>query len=160
MLARMTDTTITAAKLAALIGISTRSISDLATRGIIVRAPSGRGFVQGASVKGYCDHLRQLAKGRGGTEAALASATVDRGRLARAQAEHVETKNAVARRELVSAAEVETEWSAILRTVRAGMLAVPSRCASRLPHLTKHDVSEIDREVRAALVETASGNSE
>jgi phage terminase Nu1 subunit (DNA packaging protein) len=39
-----------------------------------------------------------------------------------------------------------------LRTVRAGML-VPSRVAARLPHLSKHDVAEIDQEIRAALGE-------
>jgi phage terminase Nu1 subunit (DNA packaging protein) len=46
-----------------------------------------------------------------------------------------------------------SEWSGVLRTVRAGMLAVPSRAAQRLPHLSAHDVAEIDAEVRAALVE-------
>jgi phage terminase Nu1 subunit (DNA packaging protein) len=33
------------------------------------------------------------------------------------------------------------------------MLAMPSRCAARLPHLTARDVSEIDAEVRAVLTE-------
>jgi len=41
----------------------------------------------------------------------------------------------------------------VQRTVRAGMLAVPSRAAQRLPHLSVHDVAEIDREVRAVLTE-------
>jgi phage terminase Nu1 subunit (DNA packaging protein) len=54
---------------------------------------------------------------------------------------------------LVEVAEVEAAWSGALRTIRAGMLAVPSRVAARLPHLTTHDVSEIDNEVRAALTE-------
>jgi phage terminase Nu1 subunit (DNA packaging protein) len=45
----------------------------------------------------------------------------------------------------------------ILRTARAGMLAVPSRVTQRLPHLSAHDVSEIDREVREVLTEVASG---
>ena len=79
---------------------------------------------------GYCDHLRKLATGRGGDEKAIASATIERGRLAREQADHIALKNAVARRDLVSAVEVEAEWSGILRTVRAGMLAVPSRAAA------------------------------
>jgi phage terminase Nu1 subunit (DNA packaging protein) len=35
----------------------------------------------------------------------------------------------------------------VLRTVRAGVLAVPSRCAKPLPHLTAHDVTEIDCEI-------------
>jgi phage terminase Nu1 subunit (DNA packaging protein) len=33
------------------------------------------------------------------------------------------------------------------------MLAVPSRVAARLPHLSKHDVAEIDAEIRVALAE-------
>jgi phage terminase Nu1 subunit (DNA packaging protein) len=57
------------------------------------------------------------------------------------------------RAELVEAAAVEAEWSGVLRTVRAGILAVPSRCAARLPHLTAHDISEIDQEIRAALTD-------
>jgi phage terminase Nu1 subunit (DNA packaging protein) len=48
---------------------------------------------------------------------------------------------------------VQAEWSDILRIVRAGMLAVPSRVAARLPHLSRSDVAEIDAEIRAALNE-------
>jgi phage terminase Nu1 subunit (DNA packaging protein) len=54
---------------------------------------------------------------------------------------------------LLDADAVEAEWSSILRGVRAGMLAVPSRVAQRLLHLTAHDVAEIDAEVRATLSE-------
>lgn len=151
----MTTDSITHAALAELFGISTRAVSDLAKRGIVVRA--GRGYALAASVRGYCDHLRTLATGRGGNEAAISNATIERGRLARAQAEHVELKNATARRELVSAAEIETEWSGILRTVRAGVLAAPSRCQQRLPHLSAHDVAEIDAELRAVLTEIGQG---
>lgn len=60
------------------------------------------------------------------------------------------------RGELLDAAEVERTWGGVLRTVRAAMLALPSRCAARLPHLTAADVVEIDAEVCAALVELAS----
>jgi phage terminase Nu1 subunit (DNA packaging protein) len=54
---------------------------------------------------------------------------------------------------LVEAAAVEAEWAGVLPTIRAGMLAVPSRVAARLPHLSARDVIEIDREVRAVLTE-------
>jgi hypothetical protein len=37
------------------------------------------------------------------------------------------------------------------------MMAVPSRAAQRLPHLTPHDVSEIDAEVCAVLRESRRG---
>ena len=86
----------------------------------------------------------------------LAKAATDRGRLAAAQADKVELANARQRGSLVDAEAVEREWSDILRAVRAGMLAVPSRVAARLPHLTPHDVSEIDAEVRAVLSELGS----
>ncbi len=43
--------------------------------------------------------------------------------------------------------------SLTLRDHPAGLLAVPSRCAARLPHLTSHDVAKIDHEVRAVLGE-------
>jgi phage terminase Nu1 subunit (DNA packaging protein) len=38
-----------------------------------------------------------------------------------------------------------------------GLLAVPSRVQQRLPHLTAHDVAEIDREVRAMLTQLSVG---
>jgi len=84
---------------------------------------------------------------------ALAEASKQRARLAAAQADLNELKAAKLRGELVEAAAVEAEWSAILRTVRAGMLAVPSRVAARLPHLSRAEVAEIDAEIRTALVE-------
>ena len=127
--------------LAELFGVSKRTISDLAKRGMVVRA--GGGYALADSVRRYCSHLRELAIGRGG-ESAIASATAERARLANAQAELVETKGRKLRGELVDAAEVEAEWSGVLRNVRAGCLAIPSRVQQRLPHLTAHDVVEID----------------
>ena len=41
----------------------------------------------------------------------------------------------------------------MLRAVRAGMLAVPTRAQQRLPHLNDYDVAEIDAEVREVLTE-------
>ena len=56
------------------------------------------------------------------------------------------------RGELVEAAAVKAEWS-VRRTIRAAMLAVPSRIAARLPHLAAHDVAEIDAEIRPVLTD-------
>lgn len=142
----------TAAELAELFGVSDRTIRDLTKRGIIVHIGTGIEFARADSVRSYCGHLRELATGRGG-EVAIASATSERGRLAKAQADFTETKVRALRGELVEASAVEAEWSGVLRTVRAGLLAVPSRCAARLPHLSAHEVAEIDIEVRAALTE-------
>lgn len=147
-------TATTKAALARLFGVSTVSINDLARRGIVVR--SGTGFDLAESVPRYCKHLRDLATGRG-DEADIVTATAQRARLASEQADGFALKNARLRGALLDAGAVEAEWSGILRTVRAGMLAVPSRCQQRLPGLTAHDVSEIDREVRAVLTEAVNG---
>jgi hypothetical protein len=53
-------------------------------------------------------------------------------------------KAAKMRGELLDAGEVERTWGGILRTVRAGLLAIPSRCGARIPHLSAADVLEID----------------
>ena len=90
---------------------------------------------------------------------ALAEASKQRARLAAAQADLDELKAAKIRGELVEASAIEQEWANVLRVVRAVMLAVPSRVAARLPHLSKHDIVEIDAEVRAALSEIGERNA-
>jgi phage terminase Nu1 subunit (DNA packaging protein) len=82
-----------------------------------------------------------------------AHASKQRARLAAAQADLNELKAARLRGELVEASAVEQEWVNVLQVVRAGMLAVSSRVAARLSHLSRTDVGEIDAEVRAALTE-------
>ena len=83
----------------------------------------------------------------------LAEATKQRARLAAAQADVAIIKARKLSGELVEAAQVEAEWSGILRTVRASMLAIPSRVAQRCPTLDLHTIGEIDAEIRAALTE-------
>ncbi len=143
--------------LAKLFGISERAVRDLAKDGTIQR--TGRGaYILTASVQAYCARLRDTAAGRGG-ESSTNTLTAERARLAREQAEGQAMKNAALRRDLVPAADVQREWTDILRTVRAGLMAVPNRVQQNLSHLSAHDVAVIDREVRAALVEVAGGNA-
>jgi phage terminase Nu1 subunit (DNA packaging protein) len=87
-------------------------------------------------------------------------AAIARKRLAEAQAAKAEQQNAERAGRLVDAAAVEAEWSGVLRIVRPGMLAVPSRCGARLPHLSPHDVAQIDAEIRAALTELGSSEDQ
>jgi len=77
-------------------------------------------------------------------------------RLTRLQADAQELKNAQIRGEMVEIAEVERQWQNILRVVRSGLLALPSRVASILPHLTRADKTAIEREVRSILEELAA----
>jgi phage terminase Nu1 subunit (DNA packaging protein) len=142
--------------LADLLAVSPRSITDLAKRGIVVRSAKGRGFDLRLSTRGHADHLRRLAGGRGG-EGAINTATAERARLAKEQADAVALKNAIARGELLVAAEVEKTWTATFAGVKAIVLTGSSRIGQRLPHLGLGDIAEIDAELRALLTEAGGG---
>jgi terminase small subunit / prophage DNA-packing protein len=144
------DTIVTAVELAELVGVTVQTIGSLNKRGIVVR--QGRGYARRASIQRYCGHLREMATGRGG-ESAIASATAERARLAKEQADNMAMKNAALRAELLPKADVVAKWSSILRRVQAGVLAAPGRCSAMLPHLSRHDVAAIDSELRIVLTE-------
>jgi terminase small subunit / prophage DNA-packing protein len=152
----MTDA-VSATRLARWLGVTTKTVRELAAKGIVERVGRGRYRLE-TSVSRYCDHIRRTASQRGG-EASLATLRDERIRIAREQADALALKNAAARGEMLDAKEAEATWSSTLRNVRAGMLAVSSRCGSRLPHLTPHDIAEIDAEVRAALTELGGASN-
>ena len=124
-MARNDPSSVTASELADHLGVSPRSVTELGRRGIAVRAGPGRWRLR-ESVRRYCDDLRQ----RGGGEAVRTTTTVERGRLAKEQADSFALKNARLRGSLVEREAVEREWSAILTLVRSRVLAVPSRWSS------------------------------
>jgi phage terminase Nu1 subunit (DNA packaging protein) len=148
----MTET-VTAATLARYFGCTPRAIGDLVKRKLTER--SGAGFDLEDCTRRAMTHYRNLAQSHGG-EVDVGKAAHERARLAAAQTALVETKQRKLAGTLVDAAEVEAEWSGVLRTVHAGCLAIPSRCAQRLPHLSAHDLGEIDAEVRAALTDVSN----
>lgn len=144
---------VTAAELGEWLNLAAPRVSALAREGRIPRRADGR-FDLKPAVAGYIQSLR-LKSG----SSALASnpeLNAEKIRLARANAEKVEAANARARGELAALSDVEREWAGILRDVRAALLALPSRAAARLGHLTPHDVATLDREVRAVLEELAT----
>lgn len=128
-------------------------VSALAREGRIPRRADGN-FDLKPAVRGYIDSLRM--KTGGSTLASNPELNAEKIRLARANAEKVEAANARARGELAALSDVEREWAGILRDVRAALLALPSRAAARLGHLTPHDVKTLDSEVRAVLEELAN----
>lgn len=142
-----------AADLSAWLGLAPARINALAREGRIPRRADGR-FDLMPAVRGYVESLR--LKSGASALAANPELNAEKIRLARANAEKVEAANARARGELAALSEVEREWAGILRDVRAALLALPSRAAARLGHLTPHDVATLDREVRAVLEELAS----
>lgn len=150
----------TESEMARLLGITANRVRTLARDGILHRPVRGRYDVR-VSLKTYIGDLRDKASRlgyAGGKQLGKSDLEAEKLRLARQQADKIEIQNAAARGELVKATDVERAWAAVLRDVRAAMLAVPSRCGATLPHLTAHDIAEIDREIRNALEGLADGN--
>lgn len=153
--------TVHESELAALLGISRARITQLIRDGILKRSGRAR-FNLHEAVQAYTGQLRSVASrvGYAGGKGTPANAALneEKLRLAKQQADKIELQNAAARGELVKALDVERAWAGVLRDVRAALLGVPSRCGATLPHLTAHDVQEIDREIRGALEGLANGN--
>jgi phage terminase Nu1 subunit (DNA packaging protein) len=138
---------VSAAELADFFGITANRIHALARQGIIPRTAAGH-FDFRSAARAYCDSLRASQLGRPSSNPELNAEKV---RLARANAEKVELANAKVRGALVPVGEVEVAWAAILRDVRAAILAVPARLGQQVGHLTPQDLQAIDRELRDAL---------
>lgn len=148
-LVRVPETS-TASELAEWLGLTANRVSALAREGILPRGIENR-YPLRTSIRAYCDHARAGATGRrADTELAA-----EKLRLAREQADKIAFVNAKARGELIAAGEVERVWAGILRDVRAAFLALPSRAASKLGHLTPHDLAALNDEVRDVLMELA-----
>lgn len=147
---QMNDIEVSTKELAGAFGVSDRTVRDLAERGVIRKAGRGRYQLLDCT-KSYTGHLREVAAARGG-EGGVLDLVQERARLAREQADGQELKNRQARKELVPAADVEREWSDILRKVRAGILAVTSRVRASAG-LTAEQAVDMDSELRLALKE-------
>ena len=145
---------VSGAVLARWLGVTDHTVREMAKAGIVVRVARGL-YPLEENVTRYCDHVRQTASQRGGADS-LEAMRSQRIRIAKAQADALEAKNNELAGSTFTADAVEKQWSDTLRTVRAGMLAVPSRVSGRLPHLTPYDIAEIDAEVREALTEIGS----
>ncbi len=144
---------LTLQQMAALLGVSTKTVAQLVRDGLLKKA--GRGKYALASVTIYVEHLRALAAKHGRPLTANSELNDQRTRLAKAQADEKELRAAALRGDLIEAQAVEREWAEILRRVRAGVLAAPSRVRQRLPHLTAADAAQIDAELREVLTEVA-----
>ncbi|WP_045369903.1 hypothetical protein [Methyloceanibacter caenitepidi] len=137
-------TEITTGNLAKLFGTTSKTIADLAKRGILVSAGKRGRWQLEPSVGGYVRHLRETAAGRGSDAGADA-----RARLGAAQAQLAEAKAKQLSGELVEAAEVEAKWSATCRAIRSRVLAV----AERMRDLPARQHVKLTRELRDALTD-------
>lgn len=137
------------------LGVSDRTISDLAIRGQAKKVGRGQYDLR-ETVRLYTAHLREVSAGRGGSSQIL-DLTQERARLAKQQADGQELKNAQLRGELVAREDVVRGWQDILRRVRSGMLAVTSRVRQEISTIDAAQAAIIDREIRDALEALADG---
>lgn len=150
--------TLSESELAALLGIGTSRIRTLCRDGVIRRASRGK-FNARDALAAYVANLREQASRAGRSGIGQSDdLKAEKTRLAKEQADKLALANAAARKELVPASEVTRQWGSILRDLRAQLLAVSSRVGAKLPHLSAHDVAEIEREIKAALEAIADGN--
>lgn len=143
---------------AKLVKVSPGRVSQMVKDGLPVEADGRIDVARGKLwIQGNISPTRSAAQSKQ-TDlpfAATPDAASERLRLVKEQADNAALKNAALRRDLLPAAEVEREWTGIMRQVRAGVLAVPSRLRQTLPHLSAADMDAIDTELRRALEDLA-----
>jgi phage terminase Nu1 subunit (DNA packaging protein) len=140
----------TANYLAELLGRDRRAIARV-LRGI--KPDARRGKVQQWTVKSLFNAMLAVELDRapkGKNKVDERQLLLREQRLAKARQNEIEAGT------LVPAAQVEREWTDLFRSVRDSMLAIPARAAQRVPHLSRIDLSEIDREIRSALAEAST----
>jgi phage terminase Nu1 subunit (DNA packaging protein) len=145
---------------AKVIGVSAGRVSQMIAKGLPVEESGQIDVARGRLwVNENVDAGRSAAQGQSAftftDEPHRRSLTAEKTRLAKEQADAAELRNKLLRSDLVKAGDVQREWADVLRKVRAGVLAVTSRVRQQLPHLTAHDASVIDAELRRALEEIA-----
>jgi phage terminase Nu1 subunit (DNA packaging protein) len=151
---KLNDVTGSVAELGDLLNLPPKNLSKLAGSGVLARDKARGKYLMKKSVAKYCDHIRRAATGR------ESEAVIQRRRLLRCQADFAETRAKIESGALVAANDVEALWSGTLRTIRAMVMATPSRAAARIPHLDRHGISEVDFAVREALTAAANDTPE
>ena len=142
------------------VGVSPGRVSQMISKGLPVEGDGKIDVARGRLwISENVDVGRSVAQGQSPfaftEEKHRHTLTAEKTRLAKEQADAAELRNAVLRRDLVKASDVEREWSGILRKVRSGILAVPSRVRQQLAHLTAHDAAVIEAEIRLVLEDLA-----
>jgi phage terminase Nu1 subunit (DNA packaging protein) len=143
---------LSAVQVAALFGVSTRSVRGYAERGLLIRTENGRYPVSGFGR--YFDYLRRQADENADTHA-LTSA---RASLAARRAEEVKLRLDRLRAEYVDRETVATGWRQVREIVDRHILVSADRILAAIPTMTAHDrvsVEELTRDILQNIDEEA-----
>lgn len=123
--------------IAKLMDVTERRVQQLANEGVIPKPAKHGKYEILPCVVGYIRHLRGMMNGEAGD---LMS---EKMRLTRAQADKAEIEAARIKCELVSLADAERGWSALVGAFRAKMLTLPPRAATAALNKTEPDAERI-----------------
>lgn len=137
--------TVSAGALGEWLGLTANRVSALGRDGIIPRTDDKR-FPLRSAIRAYCEHARAGATGR----RADSELAAEKLRAAKATADKLELANAKARGDLLDGKQVANEWRSIITDLRAAVLAVPSRVASRMG-MDRATTVALDTEIRDAM---------
>lgn len=147
--------TVSAPQLAAALDCTTRTIEKYAEQNIVVKVARGRyHFLQ--SIKNVVAHLRKQAASQVSNDGKL-DQVQENVRFKAAQRKMAEMRIEQMEGTLISVAEVEEAWSALVTANRQLVLSIPGRCRMELPDLTGHEQTIIQDICRQVLTETALG---
>ncbi len=140
------------------LGISPTRVSQLKSAGILPEARRRANDLD-ACRAAYLEHIREVAAGRSAAYGGL-ELVAERARLARAQAENMERKNAIQDGQYLETRAVHIMATTTLLIVRSHLLAIPPRLAPLVaPDMTPAaEQTILQKEIYATLDEMAATN--
>ena len=149
-------------QVAQVFGVQPNTITKWVQRGMPVLQEGRQGLPWRFDVE-HCVTWRRAEDERehnakhGLTEDHPVDLSLERARLARAQTESAELRNATLRGELVPAREVLEHWAGMIVAATTHLRAVPSQLKGEIPHLTAEEVMIARGLIDRACTELADG---
>lgn len=128
---------------------SDESLSRYSNLGIIIPTKRSGVWDGDASVRNFARyHMDVFRKKRGPTPDGHDPAQT-RHSLAQANLRIAEVRLATEEGKLIALADVQDAWTTVINMIRAGIMAIPGRCALELPHWEEqpHDRAVVEREI-------------
>lgn len=135
---------------------ASRTFSSYLDEGVITRMPREQGYNLDQVRNEAFKHLRALVSGHGTDGSGAGSLAAERAALAKEKRESMQLKNAIARGDYVSLAEIKRQWMPRLEVMRERLLSIPGKCGDELANRDKEYVeARIEEEISEALNELA-----
>jgi phage terminase Nu1 subunit (DNA packaging protein) len=140
-----------------MLNVSSKEVARLVTEGILKKDTRGTyDFL--FSMKGYIAYLQARSGMRGTRTGAPTDYAEERARLTKAQADKGEMEAALMAGQLVHVEQLTTEWETMLMSMKAKLVAIPSKVATLVADEDNPAIiqSIIDDYMREALQELAN----